>query len=75
MAKPNIKFGDILKYSDEWYQVSLKQRNKWRFLATGRITGKSPDWLIDVVREGTSYMQRYHHTFLTKEANNDKRRG
>ena len=62
--KPNIKFGDILKFSDEWYRVSGRQFNNKRFVATGKISGEAPDWLIHVVAENKSYAQSYHHTFL-----------
>jgi len=64
--KPHIKFGDILKYSDEWYLASGNEPNEKRFVATGKIGGVEPDWLIYVVGEGRSYAQSYHHTFLTK---------
>ena len=38
----NIKFGDILKFSDEWFRASGAngKKGKTRFVATGRITGE-----------------------------------
>ena len=62
----DIKFGDILKYSEEWYQASGHMQNNKRFVATGKISGEDPNWLISVVAEGKAYAQSYHHTFLTK---------
>ena len=66
--EPDIKFGDILKYSQEWFDASgaSETKRKIRFVATGRIMGEEPDWLICVARENSSYLERYHHTFLEK---------
>lgn len=64
--KPHIKFGDILKYSDEWYRASGMKPNNRRFVATGKIGGTEPDWLIYVAGKDKAYIQCYHHTFLTK---------
>jgi len=67
MNKPNIKFGDILKLSDEWFEKSGNNENhrKYRFMATGSITEEPKGhYIIHVVREGTSYVQTYHCSFL-----------
>ena len=64
--KPQVKFGDILKYSDEWYLASGNKPNEKRFVATGKISGVEPDLLIYVAGKDKSYVQCYHHTFLTK---------
>ncbi len=62
--KPNIKFGDILEFSDEWYAASGEKPKKKRFVATGKIGGEEPDWLVYVAGEGKSYIHSFHHTFL-----------
>lgn len=64
--KAPFKFGDILKYSDEWYSHSNTKPNNKRFVATGKISGGEPDWLIHVVLKDKAYIQIYHHSFLVK---------
>ena len=74
--RPDIKCGDILKFTTAWFDATgargdeVNDKDK-RFLATGRITGKAPDYLIAVVKVNGSYVHSYHHTFLEKEARND----
>lgn len=72
--KPKIKFGDILKYSDGWFTASgaSESRRAKRFVATGRITGKAPDYLVSVAGENSSYVQTYHYTFLEKVSGNSE---
>ncbi len=69
--RPDIKCGDILKYTTAWFKAcrargdEVNDKDK-RFLATGRITGKSPNYQITVVKVNGSYLQNYHHTFVEK---------
>ena len=67
--EPNIKFGDILTYSDEWYKVcgSSKPEKPVLFVATGKVKEQAPyDYVLYVVRENKSYVQSYHCSFLEK---------
>lgn len=70
MARPDIKGGDILKYTEAWFEWisgDTKVTDKHtRFIATGRITGEEPDYLIAVVKVNGSYVHKYHHSFLEK---------
>ena len=61
------KAGDILRYSQTWFDVSGASESKRavRFIATGRVTKQMPnDYLISVVKENGSYVQTYHQSFL-----------
>jgi hypothetical protein len=67
--KPNVKFGDILKFSEEWFRASHEGdfARDIRFVATGRIKEEvEGEYLIAVVKKGTAYVQTYHYTFLEK---------
>ncbi len=62
----DIKFGDILKYSDEWFKASGKRLSNKRFVATGKIECEAPNEIISVVAEGRGYCEKYLNTFLEK---------
>lgn len=66
-TRPDIKCGDILKYTTAWFEANRVIDKDKRFLATGRIAGKAPDYIIAVVKVNGSYVLNYHHTFLEKE--------
>lgn len=69
--KPDIKFGDILTYTEKWYKAigEEKPEKPILFVATGKITEEMPEhYLIYVVRENRSYAQTYHYSFLEKVA-------
>ena len=67
--KPDIKFGDILTYTEEWYKAcnDRKPSKPVLFVATGKITEPmTGEYLVYVVRENRSYTQTYHYSFLEK---------
>ena len=74
MGKPNIRFGDILTFTDEWYRHGdienpPPKADRPRFVATGKISEEvRGEYLICVVKENRVCTQKYHYTFLEKVA-------
>jgi len=63
----DIKFGDILTYTDKWFKVNgTKPTEKpVRFVATGKITvNLKGEYVIYVVKEDTGYVSSFHHSLL-----------
>ena len=67
--KPDIKFGDIVTFTDGWYDRSQNKKpdKPVLFVATGNIKEElKGEYLICVVRKNRAYSQIYHHSFLKK---------
>lgn len=72
--KPSIKPGDILIYTDVWYQATNTKipENPIKFVATGKVKEINGEYLIYVIKENTSHVQIYNYTFLQKKVNNEQ---
>lgn len=69
--KPAIKFGDILTFTEEWWENSGKKKpaKPVLFVATGKIIEQmKDDYVICVVEENKRYVYSYHSSFLKKVA-------